>query len=63
MKTAFLVGRAGCWLACALAVGATDAEALALAATGAAIFLKQLGTTGTASPEQIRETLSGLPAG
>jgi rfaE bifunctional protein kinase chain/domain len=48
-------------LACALAAGATDAEALALAATGAAIVLKQLGTTGTATPEQIRETLPGLP--
>ncbi len=42
-------------LACALAAGASLAEAAALGNLVASITIQQLGTTGTASPDQIRK--------
>jgi sugar/nucleoside kinase (ribokinase family) len=42
-------------IACALAGGATHAEAAALGNLVASITIQQLGTTGTASPEQMRQ--------
>jgi rfaE bifunctional protein kinase chain/domain len=42
-------------IACALAVGVTAAEAAAFGNLVASITIQQLGTTGTASPAQIRE--------
>jgi rfaE bifunctional protein kinase chain/domain len=42
-------------LACALAVGATLLEAAAFANLVASITIQQLGTTGTATPEQVRQ--------
>ncbi len=42
-------------LACALASGATLAEAAALANIVASITIQQIGTTGTATPEQVRQ--------
>ena len=44
-------------LAAALAAGATVREALEIAMAAASIVIHQLGTTGTASVEQIRELL------
>ncbi len=41
-------------IACALAAGATPLEAAAFGNLVASITIQQLGTTGTASPEQIR---------
>lgn len=41
-------------IACALASGATQAEAAAFGNLVASITIQQIGTTGTASPEQIR---------
>jgi rfaE bifunctional protein kinase chain/domain len=46
-------------LTAALAVGATLREALELANAAASIVVHQLGTTGTASIEQLRELLFG----
>jgi rfaE bifunctional protein kinase chain/domain len=48
-------------LAAALAAGATLREAITLANAAASIVIHQLGTTGTASVEQMRESL--FPAG
>jgi rfaE bifunctional protein kinase chain/domain len=42
-------------IACALAIGVTAAEAAAFGNLVASITIQQLGTTGTASPAQIRE--------
>src|SRR5262245_26978906 len=42
-------------LACALAAGATLEEAAAFANLVASITIQQIGTTGTATPEQVRE--------
>jgi rfaE bifunctional protein kinase chain/domain len=44
-------------LACALAAGATVAEALEIAMAAASVVIHQLGTTGTATPTQIAELL------
>ena len=44
-------------LTTALAAGASLTEALELANAAASIVIHQLGTTGTASPDQIREIL------
>jgi len=44
-------------LTCALAAGATLAEAITLANAAASLVIHQLGTTGTASVAQIRELL------
>jgi rfaE bifunctional protein kinase chain/domain len=44
-------------LATALAAGATMREALELASAAASIVIHQLGTTGSASPEQLRKLL------
>jgi bifunctional ADP-heptose synthase (sugar kinase/adenylyltransferase) len=41
-------------IACALAAGASPAEAAAFGNLVASITIQQLGTTGTASPEQVR---------
>jgi len=49
-------------LAAALAAGAMLAEALELAMAAASIVIHQLGTTGTASVEQIRARLFEQPA-
>lgn len=46
-------------LACALAAGATLPEALQLANAAASVVIHQLGTTGTATPAQLRE-VSGI---
>ena len=45
-------------LTCALAAGAQLSEALQIAMAASSIVIHQLGTTGTASPEQIGELLS-----
>jgi rfaE bifunctional protein kinase chain/domain len=45
-------------LTAALAAGATLADAACLANAGASVVIHQLGTTGTASVAQIRQTLS-----
>ena len=45
--------------AAALAAGATLREAIELANAAASIVIHQLGTTGTASVEQLRELLCG----
>lgn len=45
-------------LACAIAAGATLEEAAAFANLVASITIQQIGTTGTASPEQLRQTMS-----
>jgi len=42
-------------LACALAAGATLAEAAAFGNLVASLTIQQIGTTGTATPEQVRE--------
>lgn len=42
-------------LACALAAGATLEEAAAFGSLVASITIQQIGTTGTASPEQVRQ--------
>jgi rfaE bifunctional protein kinase chain/domain len=42
-------------IACALAAGATLAEAAAFGNLVASITIQQLGTTGTATPEQVRQ--------
>jgi bifunctional ADP-heptose synthase (sugar kinase/adenylyltransferase) len=42
-------------IACALAAGATLAEAAAFGNLVASVTIQQLGTTGTATPEQLRE--------
>jgi rfaE bifunctional protein kinase chain/domain len=42
-------------IACALAAGATLTEAAAFGNLVASITIQQIGTTGTASPEQVRE--------
>jgi bifunctional ADP-heptose synthase (sugar kinase/adenylyltransferase) len=42
-------------IACALAAGATLAEAAAFANLVASVTIQQLGTTGTATPEQLRD--------
>jgi bifunctional ADP-heptose synthase (sugar kinase/adenylyltransferase) len=44
-------------LSCALAAGARPAEAIELANAAASVVIHQLGTTGTASVEQLRRTL------
>jgi bifunctional ADP-heptose synthase (sugar kinase/adenylyltransferase) len=46
-------------LTMALAAGATLHEALELANTAASIVIHQLGTTGTATPQQLRQLLVG----
>ena len=46
-------------LAVALAAGAELREALELAATAASLVIHQLGTTGTATVEQMQELLLG----
>jgi bifunctional ADP-heptose synthase (sugar kinase/adenylyltransferase) len=51
-------------LAAALAAGATPHEALELANAAASIAIHQLGTTGTASVEQIAQRLDdAMPPG
>ena len=41
-------------IACAVAAGATFAEAAAFGNLVASITVQQIGTTGTATPEQVR---------
>jgi rfaE bifunctional protein kinase chain/domain len=48
-------------LAAALAAGATMREALEIANAAASIVIHQLGTTGAASPDQIRRLLESAP--
>ncbi len=48
-------------IACALASGATHAVAAAFGNLVASITIQQLGTTGTASPEQIRHRWREVP--
>lgn len=48
-------------LAAALGVGASPPEAMRLAMLGASIVIHQLGTTGTATPAQMRELLPQSP--
>jgi sugar/nucleoside kinase (ribokinase family) len=50
-------------LACALAAGATLTEATALGNLVASITIQQLGTTGTASPEQVLQRWQQVQAG
>ena len=47
-------------LACALAAGASLTQAAAFANIVASITIRQIGTTGTASPEQIRKSVRDL---
>jgi sugar/nucleoside kinase (ribokinase family) len=47
-------------LACAIAAGASLSQAAAFANMVASITIRQLGTTGTATPEQIRQSIRGL---
>jgi len=42
-------------IACALAAGATCEEAAAFGNLVASITIQQIGTTGTATPEQVRQ--------
>lgn len=42
-------------IACAIAAGATLEEAAAFGSLAASITIQQIGTTGTASPEQVRQ--------
>jgi sugar/nucleoside kinase (ribokinase family) len=42
-------------VACAVAAGATLTEAAAFGNLVASITIQQLGTTGTATPEQVRQ--------
>ena len=48
-------------IACALAAGTSLAEAAAFGNLVASITIKQLGTTGTASPEQVRKRWPRVP--
>jgi len=48
-------------LACALTCGASPVEAAAFANLIASITIRQLGVTGTATPDQVRRALAGLP--
>lgn len=50
-------------LACALASGASRGEAASFANLVASITIQQIGTTGTASPQQIRERWKQVGAG
>jgi bifunctional ADP-heptose synthase (sugar kinase/adenylyltransferase) len=47
-------------IACALAAGATLAEAAAFGNLVASITIQQIGTTGTATPEQVRQRWQDL---
>ena len=47
-------------IVCALLAGASPREAAAMGNLVASITIRQLGTTGTATPQQLREQLAGL---
>jgi bifunctional ADP-heptose synthase (sugar kinase/adenylyltransferase) len=47
-------------MACALASGTNLVEAAAFGNLIASITIQQIGTTGTATPEQVRKTAGGL---
>ena len=54
---------AGAGIVSALCAGASTVEASAVGNLAASITVQQLGTTGTASPEQVLERLRALRAG